>query len=505
MTGGSLASRAERALKWSALTTVARFALQLGAQVALARMLGPENFGVYGIGMAILTFASFLAGGSFSWNLMLMPHVTSDDIRFSFTWQMLAGLLCAAAMFAAAPAIAVFFSNPQVEGMVQLLSLASLLMAASSPATCLLQRDLNFRMLGLVQLASYAVGYLGVGVPMALYGYGPYALGTACVVQSAMTLVGAYAAKPHPVRPLFSHGGGSEALGTGRTVFVTNVVNWLLGNLDRVLIGRVLNAHAVGLYSVAYNLASIPNVLLLGALQPAFLAAGAKLQDDRKRLAQGWLLGLACILVLVTPAAVVMALLSADLVRLLYGQAWMDSGWVLAVLFLCLPAWACFGLTTPVLWNTGRKHQESMLQLPLLAIAGPAWWLFAPSGIHGVAIVSALVIFARALVIVGAALNALQVRWITIVPYAARGLGLAALCAAAVLAGQEAVSTLTLPGISLYAGSLAAAAAMALVLFVRPQTLGLEAQSALARLVPRFGLRLAPAASVRPDPAGDGL
>jgi O-antigen/teichoic acid export membrane protein len=505
MTGGSLASRAERALKWSALTTVARFGLQLGAQVALARMLGPENFGVYGIGLTILTFAAFLAGGSFSWNLMLMPQVTSDDIRFSFTWQMLAGLLCAAAMFAAAPAIAIFFSNPQVEGMVQLLSLASLLMAASSPATCLLQRDLNFRMLGLIQLASYAVGYLCVGVPMALYGYGAYALGTACVVQAAVTLVAAYAARPHPVRPLFSHAGGSEALGTGRTVFVTNVVNWLLGNIDRVLIGRVLNAHAVGLYSVAYNLASIPNVLLLSALQPAFLAAGAKLQDEPKRLAQGWLLGLACILVLVTPASIVMAMLSADLVRLLYGQAWMDSAWVLAVLFLCLPAWACFGLSAPVLWNTGRKHQESLLQLPLLAIAGPAWWLFAPAGIRGVAIVSVIVIFARAFVIVGAALNALQVRWITIVPYAARGLGLAALCAAAVLAGQEIVSGLSFPGVSLYAGSLAAAAAMALVLFVRPQTLGLEAQSALARLVPRFGPRLAPAVAVAADSAGDRL
>jgi len=504
MTVGSLASRAERALKWSALTTIARFVLQLGAQVALARMLGPENFGVYGIGMTILTFASFLAGGSFSWNLMLMPKVTDEDIRFSFTWQMLAGLLCAAAMFAGAPAIAVFFSNAQVEGMVQMLSLASLLTAASSPATCLLQRDLNFRVLGLIQLASYAIGYLGVGIPMALHGYGPYALGMACVVQSAVTLVGAYAARPHPVRPLFSHGGGSEALGTGRTVFVTNVVNWLLGNLDRVLIGRVLNAHAVGLYSVAYNLASIPNVLLLGALQPAFLATGAKLQDDPKRLAQGWLLGLACILVLVTPASAVMALLSADLVRLLYGPAWMDSAWVLALLFLCLPAWACFGLTTPVLWNTGRKTYESMLQLPVLAVAGPAWWLFAPSGIRGVAMVSAAVIFARALVILGAALNALQVRWFTIVPYAARGLALTALCSAAVLAAQQATSTLAFPGASLYAGSLAAAAAMALVLFVRPQALGVEARSAVARLVPRFGPRLVRAVPVA-EGAGDAL
>jgi len=502
MTAGGLATLAERALKWSALTTIARFALQLAAQIALARMLGPENFGIYGIGMAILTFATFLSGSSFSWNLMLLPTVTRDDIRFSFTWQIMAGLLCGAAMYAAAPAIAGFFSDPRVEGMVQLLSLAALLMAAGAPATYLLQRDLNFRVLGLIQIASYAAGYMAVGIPMALNGYGAYSLGAACVVQAAVALVATYAARPHPVRPLFSHAGGSAALSTGRTVFITNVVNWLLGNLDRVLIGRVLNAHAVGLYTVAYNLASIPNTLLVGALQPAFLATGAKLQDDPQRLAQGWLLALACILVLVTPAAVILALLASDLVSLLYGRAWIESAWVLAVLFLCLPAWACLGLTTPVLWNTGRKHQEFLLQLPLLALAAPAWWLFAPAGIRGVAIVSAIVIFARALVIVAAALNALQLRWLTILPYAARGLGLACVGAVAVLAGPHAVATLTFPGLSLYAGGICALAAMLLLIVVRPQVLGLEARSALARLVPSFGPRLAAAGAISGESSG---
>jgi len=489
MIAGTMAASAERALKWSALTTVARFALQLAAQIALARMLGPGNFGVYGIGIAVLTFAAFLSGGSFSWNLMLLPAVSRDDIRFSFTWQMITGTLTAVAMYAAAPAIARFFGDERVEGMVQWLALASLLGAASAPATFLLQRDLNFRALGLIQLASYAAGYLGVGVPMALMGYGAYSLAIACVVQSAVTLVAAYAARPHSLRPLFSHAGGAASLVTGRAVFITNVVNWLLSNLDRVVIGRVLNAHAVGLYNVAYNLASIPNVLLLGALQPTFLAAGAKLQHEPQRLAQGWLLGLACILVLITPAAVVFALLSEDLVRLLYGPAWMESAWVMALLFLCLPAWTCWGLSTPVLWNTGRRNREFLLQLPVLAVALPAWWLFAPAGIRAVAVVSAIVIFARAFVIVAAALRALGLRWSSILPYAARGLGLSAVCGGAVLVGQHAVASLTFPGVSLYAGSACALMAMLLMVGARPQVLGDEAQSALARLVPRLAMR----------------
>ncbi len=491
MSVSAVAALAERALKWSAVTTIARFVLQLGAQVALARMLGPGNYGVYGIGMTVLTFAAFLSGASFSWNLMLLPTVTRDDIRFSFTWQLIAGIATAIAMYAAAPALAGFFGDPRVENMIQWLSLASLLTAASAPAMCLLQRDLNFRVLGLVQLASYAVGYLGVGVPMALAGHGAQSLAAACVVQAAITLIGAYWAKPHPVRPLFAHAGGPAALTTGRAVFLTNIVNWLLSNLDRVVIGRVLNAHFVGLYTVAYNLASIPNTLLLSALQPAFLAAGAKLQQDPKRLAQGWLLGLACVLVLVTPASVVFAMLSGDLVRLLYGPAWIDSAWVLALLFLCLPAWSCWGLSTPVLWNTDRKHQEFLLQLPLLALAAPAWWLYANDGIRAIAVVSLVVIYARAVVIITAALNALQLRWTAILPDAARGLGLAAICGVAVMAGRQAVAGVNFPGATLFAGGAFALLAMLLLVAMRPQVLGREALSALGRLFPAFAPRWA--------------
>src|SRR3954469_24439310 len=109
MTSAPIAALAERALKWSALTTVARFVLQFGAQVALARMLGPGNFGVYGIGLTVLTFVGFLSGASFSYSLMLLPTVSRDDIRFAFTWQLIVGVFSAAAMYAAAPALAGFF------------------------------------------------------------------------------------------------------------------------------------------------------------------------------------------------------------------------------------------------------------------------------------------------------------------------------------------------------------------------------------------------------------
>jgi lipopolysaccharide exporter len=489
MSSVPLRSLAERAFKWSALTTAGRFALQLVAQIVLARLLGPDNYGVYGIGMVVLTLSTFLSGNAFSYILMLRQTIDDDDIRFAFGWQVLAGAACALAMYFAAGPLAGFFGDARVEPMVHWMAIACLLLALGGTATCLLQRELNFRALGLIQLGSYGAGYLLVGVPMALAGWGPQALAAACIVQALVALVAGYAVRPHPLRPLLRHPLGAETLDTGRTVFQTNLTNWLLANIDRIVMGRVLNTQAVGLYNVAYNIASIPHTLLVTAMQPTLLATGARMQDDRSQLAQAWLMVLACIAVLLAPASVVMALLAGDLVQVLYGPAWSEAGWVMAVMFLCVPAWAALNLSTPVLWNTGRKHLEVRLQLPLFLVAVPAWWLLAPQGIRAVAITSAVVITVRAAVIVAAGLRALALSPAVLLPFAARGAALSVVCGLAVLLGRHGAASLQHPIVTLLAGGTLGVLVVLALVAARPQLLGPEARAVVARLVPSIGPR----------------
>lgn len=491
MISPTLRTLAERAFKWSALTTAGRFGLQLVAQVVLARLLGPSNYGVYGIGMVVLTFASFLSGNAFSYGLMLKKEIDEEDVRFAFTWQVLAAALTSIALYALAPTLAGFFGDARVEPMLQWMSLACLLLGLQGPANCLLSRELNFRALGLIQLGSYGAGYLLVGVPMALHGFEAQALAAACVVQAAVGLVATFAVRPHSIRPIFRHHTGAETFDMGRTVFFTNIVNWLLTNVDRIVIGRMLSTHAVGLYNVAYNIASIPYVLLINSLQPTFLAAGAKLQDDLRQLGQAWLTLLACVLVFLVPAAVLMSMLAGDLVLVLYGQAWSEAGWVMAVLFLCLPAWSCLGLSTPVLWNTRRKHLEALLQLPLLLAVLPVWWLLAPLGIRAVVIASALLILARAVIVVVAVLRALDLTWRDLLPFALRGLALGAFSGVAVLAGRQLGSPLGHPVATLLIEGCTGLGALLALAIARPQVLGPEARGVLSRLVPAFAPRWA--------------
>lgn len=494
MKADELSVSTARAVKWSVVTTVARFGLQLGSQIALARLLGPDVYGVYGIALTVLTFVAFLSGASFSWNLMLMPRLTDEDIRFSFTWQLLTGVACAGAMWLAAPMLARFFGDARVSGVVQLLAVASALTAASATATCLLQRDLDFRSLGLIQIGSYALGYLVVGVALALQGFGAAALGIAAVVQAAAVLVATCAVRRHPMRPLLRHA-GSDTLATGRIVFFTNIVNWSLMNLDRVVIGRILNAHSVGVYNLAYNVASIPNTLLVGALQPTLLSAGAKMQDDPARLGDSWSRAVAAVLVLATPMAICAALLSRDLVAFVYGPAWGDAGWVLGALFLCVPAWASWGMSTPVLWNAQRKSSECLLQLPVLLVAALAWFWAAHQGVRHVAAASVLVMFARAAVMVIAVLRRLRIRWTGVGVALLRGAFLALLSGLAVVAGQHLAGADAAPLARLLAAAPMGALPALLVLLLAPQWLGRDALGVLSRVLPFLSKPTSPLAA----------
>jgi O-antigen/teichoic acid export membrane protein len=472
------------AVKWSAAATVGRFALQLLAQVVLARTLGPDIFGVFAIGMVVLTFANFVSGFGFSWSLLQRTTLHEDDIRFAWTWQLIMGVVTMLGLYLLAPALADYFREPRALPVIEWLSLACLLSAAAAPATYLLQRDLNFRAVGLIQVGSYAAGYLAVGVPMALQGWGAASLVAAWLVQATVVLVTSYALKPHVLRPLFWYPDALSSVGTGRAVFFTNIVNWLLNNLDRVLVGRLLNAQALGLYNMAYTLATLPNTLLVSALQPAFMAAGAHLQNELQRLGRAYFQMLATIFVLGLPAFVFLALISNDLVRLLYGPNWSEAAWVLSMLFLGMPAYVVWGLSTPILWNTGRRHYEYALQLPLVGLGALGFYIFAGQGIRAAATVATLLLVSRAIVISTAAIRALGLRGSTMLQHVARGLLLSALCCAGVFSAQLAVARFEIPFLSLLTSTLTVFCLMVPLLVLRPQILGDQAAAMVLRFFP---------------------
>lgn len=480
-----IAQQSVAAAKWGVISSSLKFAMQLAVNIAIARLLGPDAFGLFALASIGLLVATFLSEVGLGWSLMQRPTLDDDVIRFVFTWQSVSGLLGFALMNGAGFWMADLLRDQRLVEVMRWLGLCCLLNGLAATATNLLRREMRFRDLAKVQLLSYALAYGLVGLPLAALGHGVWALVWAWVIQALLGLLLAYRARPHTLRPKWFTTAPREFVNIGLTVLITNLCNWALTNLDRLILGRVVGTQAAGYYAVGYNLATVPNALLISGLQPAFLASGARLQDEPDRLARGYLEVQHLIWVILAPLFALLAFVGADVIAVLYGESWAQSTPVFVLLALAMPAYLAWALSTPVLWNTGRKHWESLLQLPILLIAGPALYWAAGQSISLVAAFAAAAFAARAIFVMGAVWFVLGLRCTVAASLATRSLAVGLLVVgAAVLPDAAATAYAWAPWLSGSAKGLAGLAVWLGLLWVYPRLLGQPSIKLLIRFLP---------------------
>lgn len=421
------------AFLWGAGGTTLRIAIQILSQIILARLLGPEQFGLFASGLVIVFFTNLIADGGLVYGLVQKPEVSDEDIRFIFTWQMLLSALIALTLFAVAPLLASAFGDDRLTTVIRYLSVSSLVTSAGSTSAALLRRRLDFRTLNIAAVVSYAVAFLGIGLPLAFAGFQALSLVAAFLSQAAIASAITYAAVRHPLRPLFRYAGVRHVIGFGATVFVTNIVNWVVSSLDRAIVSAVLGVTAAGLYSTVNNLISVPALSLLSVLQPVFYAATANVQRRTESLRSGLATMLSATMLFAAPVFVAISIAAGTVVATLLGAKWNGGDIVLAPLALAVPAILLMGLSTPVMWNAGYQRREFQIQLPLAAI-----WImvcYAAAKFGSLALVSwmvTLLYFIRAVAIVGCTMLIVEMKPRDLVPLFTPGLivsGLVALVA----------------------------------------------------------------------------
>src|SRR6266480_6049684 len=295
-----LSHRSISAALWVASGSAVLLTLQFGIQVILARLLGPEQYGLFAMAAVVILLSSFFTI-SLAYGLIQKRTVTDEDVRFVNCWQLSVGAAVAIAVFLLADPAAGFFNEPRVAPLIRAMSIVCLLQAAAGPSANLLNRDLDFKSIYLAGIASYAVGYVLVGIPLAISGYGVNALVMAFITQTLLNLALLYGCKRHVLGFVIWHRDAHALWTYGFTVFATNINNWVLVHLSRVVVGRMFPSAAVGLYAMPYNLVMQLAGAVMGTVRPPLFTASSRVQDDVARLRTVFLKMLAATTLLAAP------------------------------------------------------------------------------------------------------------------------------------------------------------------------------------------------------------
>lgn len=361
----SLTHRSITAAGWGLAGAGVRIIIQLGAQIVLARLIGPDQYGLYAIGVMVIGFSMFFSDMGIAYGLVQKKEISAVDIRFAFSWQWLLGLAVTLMLALLSAPLADFFNEPRAQSVIAALALVCLLQAAASVSTNLLKRDLRQKTIQFCYAFSYFVGYVLVGIPMALNGYQVWSLVAGWIIQASMSFIILYFIKRHPVMPMFWHDGAKQMSLYGGTVLATNLVNWVISSVDRLVIGRMFPASTVGLYATAYNLMSYSTSTFYAIVQSVFFSAGGQVQGDRARLTRAFGLLMESVALFALPVFACIATVADTFILALYGKEWLAAADMLRPIALAMPFFLVWGLTTPLLWSSGRERKEFIIQLPL--------------------------------------------------------------------------------------------------------------------------------------------
>jgi len=363
-----ISHRSVSAALWGILGTLFRIVLQIGAQVALARILGPEQFGLFAVALVVVAFSSFFADVGLAYGLIQRQPLSDDDVRFVFTWQLVLGTVVSVLLLASVPYAVSFYGDPRLGTVLSWLSVSCLINAFGATSNALLRRAMDFRSVHIAAVVSYAVGFFGFGIPMALAGFGVESLIAAYLVQSTLAAAMTFARARHPVRPLFGHADARGILGFGAAVLGTNLINWVMTSLDRIVVGRMMSFTAAGLYSTMHNFITAPTVQALSVLQGVLYSASSSVQSSRLKLHRGFRTMFGAVGLFVAPVFFAVAAVAETFIAVLYGTKWTGGGVVLAPLAIAMPAFLLMGMAVPALWASGNTNRELKLQIPIALV-----------------------------------------------------------------------------------------------------------------------------------------
>ena len=315
------------ALRWSA-----QVVSWVGTFYA-ARMLMPGDYGLISMAMLAIGLARMVEDFGMDAILVQDRGIVGDaKARLAGLLLLLGLILCALFALASHP-IALFFHEPKVGPMVVALSVVFITDALQVVPRAQLQRDLQFRRLGLAQLVQVFATQVALVTAVTL-GWGHWSLvANALAGAIAVTLLLCFWS-PFLIRWPSDIASLTAPLKQGWRILASRAAWYAYSNADQTIIGKVLGADALGAYSFATTFSTLAQQEVGTIVSRVAPGIFSEVQSRIGELRRYFLLLTELLALISFPLAIGLALLADLLIPLLLGAKWNAA--IAPLQILCL-------------------------------------------------------------------------------------------------------------------------------------------------------------------------
>ncbi|MGQ0574876.1 MAG: lipopolysaccharide biosynthesis protein [Pseudonocardia sp.] len=323
---GPLGRTLRRGATISAFTLVLVQVTSLVTTLALARLLSPEEIGIYAAGTVLTGFLVMFAEGGLRGALIQRQTEVEDSADTVFWATAATGVAMSLAALAASPLVAWFFSSALAGQIAAVTSGMLLMQALTNVPDGLLQRQFNFKRRLIVDPAR-SIAFGAMAVLLAYLGYGVWSLAIGNYFSMAVWLVGTWLlGRWRPGRGRPSYRLWRELARYAYPLLIQSVVWQVREAGQAALVGRFLGAASLGQFRYGRRVGLLPTQAVVQVGSYVLFPAFSRLADDADRLKQAFLRSLRWLWIATAPVAALIVALGEPAVVILLGERWREAG-----------------------------------------------------------------------------------------------------------------------------------------------------------------------------------
>ncbi len=353
----------------------------------LSRLLSPSDFGLMAMIMVVIVFAQSYTDMGVN-NAIIHYQLTDKQHLSSLFWlNLFVGIGLFLTMIIVTPLVVMFYHEARLANLLLLTSVVFLVIPIGQQFQILLERELLFGRVAFAEIMSTLSG-TGIALLCALAGFGVYSLVLGLLMRSLVKSLSFFLIGLRQWQPMFHFriDDLKRYLSFGFYQMGERSINYLAWNLDKIIIGSLLGAQALGFYSIAYQIMSLPfsmfNPIITRVAFPVF----AKIQSDDYELRRGYLAAIRAIAFVLFPVYTGMIILAKPLFLIAVGREWLPAIPVFQI--LCILGYF-YSIGNPIgslLLAKGRVKIGFYLNILVFILYSLAIWIGSSYGVTGIAI-----------------------------------------------------------------------------------------------------------------------
>jgi PST family polysaccharide transporter len=373
----------------SGLVNAIKLILQLLLFPVMARLLGPEEFGLYALALPTVALIALLADGGLGATLAREDEA-AELVWSSAFWALLfLGVTLALCSTGFGVVLSHLAKQPRLPGIIGLLSLGLVFMTISVVPSARLARRKHLGASAAADLSANLSG-AAVAVAMAWHGAGAWSLAAQYLVLYAIRAVVLNCVAFHPPKAIFSFRALQHHFVSGGTMIAIRISEYAGRLIENFLINRSFGTALLGSYTFGNQVSKVSteaasNVIWAALYVQALTGERSQIVVLHRRLCR--MLGIALL-----PFSFLAAAAAPELVNLLLGAKWIGLAFFLQVFLPIYSFSVISSQTAPILQAYGRFDIFFWcifgLSLGRVLAVALGWWLGLDAAVYGIVAVT---------------------------------------------------------------------------------------------------------------------